>query len=250
MDITNEFYQNYQYRVLVIDDAPINDLKNNFNYIKSEIYKSKQINVNFSFISEIKNTINEIFSSPFDIIMFDENLDDLCVQLEGNHALSGRELVNKLRNKNKMCKIIFYSAELTYEEDTGNYSLFLAPDLYEYETAGMDVDEATIRAMSDQVFFDLINKYKVNKILPKDIDMIVDSIIDCCEDTDTLVMMIYRSIFETQETSFVTEYEVAGKQYSPQELLDEILKDSNVSKEFISSMFEFFSAQFMTVRRK
>lgn len=249
MDIKTEFYQNYQYSILVIDDDPVVDQKGIFEYISEQIYQRYKMNLTFHYISEIENTQN-IFKRPYDVIMFDQMLDESHGAIAGINTKLGIDCIKEFRRINQKCKVIFYSSHIQSNEETNNYNLDIRPDLSDLEAEGFPIDQATRRSMSDKIILDLINKYNVNKIIPRDEEVMIEALVDCCRDTDMLVMMLYRSIYDTKDTSYIAEYTVGDRQLSPDELLSEILKDSDTGRTFISSMFDFFSAQYLTLRMK
>lgn len=196
----------YIYKVLVIDDST--DIINSFEVYKNFLY-DRNFKVDFTLASsdkELKQKLNE----TYDVLMVDYNLKNGFPTREN---YGGTDFIREYRNNNKVSKIIFYSSEFQYDENSKNScKLNLHP----------------------KEIFDLVNIYKVDYIVSKNnFDMLIDSIAKCLTDLDPIIkLLIDTKEKHGNESDNMIFTDSTGDEVDIARLLEEYLSDSALGREF------------------
>lgn len=200
----------YKFQVLVVDDDP--QIKNNFNAYKKYLIKNHDLDVNFTVIN---NESEFNLNIPYDILMVDYNLKH---GFFNSAKQMGNEFIEEFRKKNRVSKIIFYSSEFEYNNETKKYKF----------------------PLPDREIFELINDLKVDKISSKsNFEMMVEVIKDCCEDLDIISLILSRTLSEYEANDISVNYtNKKGEDIEVSTLLKDILFDNEQGKEFKKRVIE------------
>lgn len=202
-----------EYKILVIDDH--REIASSFQLYSLRL-EDRGLIVNFDIVSTIRD-FEEKRNEQFDILMVDYNLRNGF--FEDETKSKGTDFINDFRRNNMINKIIFYSTEFEYDESTRipNIKLNISPKEY----------------------YELINKYKVDAIVPKsNTEMLVDRIEDCIKNLDPISKFLRNTLDKFAEDSTLLYYEVAGQEYTITQLLTEYQKDTEVGKKFGENLLE------------
>lgn len=212
-----------EYKVLVIDDHK--EIESSFPLYSMEL-KDRSLNVKFDIVSTIGDFEGKK-GEQFDILMVDYNLRNGF--FEDERMSMGTDFINDFRKNNMINKIIFYSTEFRYNvlARTQDIQLNISPKEY----------------------YDLINNYKIDAIVPKDnTDMLVDRIEDCIKNLDPISKFLMSTMDRFSEDKDLLYYEVDGVDYTITQVLEEYQKDTDVGKKFGESLLETVATMLLDYR--
>lgn len=209
----------YIYNILVLDDMV--DIKEVFEIYKDHIREKSGYKVEFHLVSN-EDELKKFESIKFDIVMIDYDLSQGLFK-----TTDGNEWVRTVRQKNGVCKIIFYSSEFEYSES----------------------NRAKCRLkLSSKEIFDLVNEYKVDAIVSKNnFEMLINCIIDNIKNVDPISKLL---IEMRQQYSYLGEifyYEIDGERISLDRLLNEYQSDTRIGKEFGKELAKTLASGVMTI---
>lgn len=212
-----------EYKVLVVDDYK--EIERSFPLYSMEL-EDRGLNVKFDIVSTIRD-FKEKKDEQFDILMVDYNLRNGF--FEDETMSMGTDFINDFRKKNMINKIIFYSTEFRYDLSTR------IPDIQ--------------LNISQKEYYELINNYKIDAIVPKNnTEMLVDMIENCIKNLDPISKFLRKTLNKFAEDSDLLYYEAKGSEYTIAQLLDEYQKDSEVGKEFGENLLETIATLLLEYR--
>ncbi|HEL1769328.1 hypothetical protein UN717_07535 [Streptococcus suis] len=212
-----------EYKVLVVDDYK--EIERSFPLYSMEL-EDRGLNVKFDIVSTIRD-FKEKKDEQFDILMVDYNLRNGF--FEDETMSMGTDFINDFRKKNMINKIIFYSTEFRYDLSTR------IPDIQ--------------LNISQKEYYELINNYKIDAIVPKNnTEMLVDMIENCIKNLDPISKFLRKTLNKFAEDSDLLYYEAKGSEYTIAQLLEEYQKDSEVGKEFGENLLETIATLLLEYR--
>ena len=202
-----------EYKVLVVDDHK--EIESSFQLYSMEL-EDRGLNVKFDIVSTIGD-FEEKKDEQFDILMVDYNLRNGF--FEDETMSMGTDFINDFRKNNMINKIIFYSTEFRYDLSTR------IPDIQ--------------LNISQKEYYELINNYKIDAIVPKNnTEMLVNMIENCIKNLDPISKFLRKTLNKFSKDSDLLYYEAGGSEYTIAQLLEEYQKDSEVGKEFGENLLE------------
>lgn len=141
----------------------------------------------------------------------------------------GTDFINDFRKNNMINKIIFYSTEFRYDLSTR------IPDIQ--------------LNISQKEYYELINNYKIDAIVPKNnTEMLVNMIENCIKNLDPISKFLRKTLNKFSKDSDLLYYEAGGSEYTIAQLLEEYQKDSEVGKEFGENLLETIATLLLEYR--
>jgi hypothetical protein len=200
----------YKFQILVVDDDP--QIKHNFNSYKKFLIKKHGLDVDFTVINNESEHNQNI---PYDILMVDFNLRH---GFFNSSKQLGNEFIEMFRERNRVSKVIFYSSEFEYNNETKKYKFPLV----------------------DKEIFEVINKLQVDKIASKsNFEMMIQVIKECCEDLDVISLILSKTLREYKANDISVNYtNIEGKDIELSSLFEDILFDNEQGKEFKKRVIE------------
>lgn len=193
------------YNILVIDDEKESVYK--FERYKTSIKSRYDIDVNFTVVNNIEEYQ---FSERYDILLVDYMLHGAFKDIE-----LGTDFIREFRKKNKLCKIIFFSASFAMNEKLN---------------------------LKFNKIAELINIYSIDKIVSKDDrNLMLESIKDCCEEINLFSLSLTRMVNEYKRANVKLWYETSnGDSITGEDLVHELLLKSPIAKEFQENLYKTF----------
>lgn len=212
-----------EYKVLVVDDHK--EIESSFQLYSMEL-EDRGLNVKFDIVSTI-GYFEEKKDEQFDILMVDYNLRNGF--FEDETMSMGTDFINDFRKNNMINKIIFYSTEFRYDLSTR------IPDIQ--------------LNISQKEYYELINNYKIDAIVPKNnTEMLVNMIEKCIKNLDPISKFLRKTLNKFSKDSDLLYYEAGGSEYTIAQLLEEYQKDSEVGKEFGENLLETIATLLLEYR--
>lgn len=198
----------YKFKCLVIDD--IDDLESRFGYFEETLREDFNLNVEMEFS---KNLEKDILRNDYDILLIDFDLSNIT-------DMDGDVIIPKIREHNKIIKIIFYSSKFNYDDNSNTFKF---------------------HDVSHDVIYNVINKWKVDRLIPRDnFDLIIKSIKECCEEFDMTLLGLYKSIEKYYNSGINVKYTLNnGTELNNEELINELKSDSKNSKEIRDKIYKY-----------
>ncbi|MGT2949983.1 hypothetical protein BU202_01495 [Streptococcus cuniculi] len=212
-----------KYRVLVIDDH--RDIERSF-----QLYALRLEDKGFLVTFEIASTITEFVQKKnerYDILMVDYNLRNGFFD-EDSKSL-GTDFISDFRKNNMISKIIFYSTEFRYNVSAQPKDIQLN--------------------ISPKEYYELINNYKIDAIVPKNnTPMLVDRIEDCIKNLDPISKFLRSTMDKFSEDADLLYYEVDGHDYTITQVLEEYQKATEIGKKFGENFLETIATVLLDYR--
>ncbi len=199
----------YNFKCSVIDDE-IEEITERLSYAETMLLEDHNIKVDMEVSQDISK---DKLRSDYDILLIDYDLSK-------KSKLDGDVIISEIRKRNRIVKIIFYSSKFTYNEESKKFKFV---------------------GVSDNTIYKIINQWKVDKVIPKNnLNILVSSIKECCEEFDITLLGLYKSIEKYIKEGIKVNYRLKnGKELSNNELLNELKKDSTKSKEIRDKISKF-----------
>lgn len=126
-------------------------------------------------------------------------------------------------------KIIFYSTDFKYNSNRLSSEIQLEIPKKEY--------------------YDLINKYRIDAIVPKDnTEMIVEMIKNCIQNLDPIIKFLRNTRDKFEQNGDSLYYTVGETEYTISQLLEEYQKDTEIGKKFGKELLETVSTLLLDYR--
>ena len=212
-----------KYKILVIDDHP--EIRHSFPLYELKL-REKGFESEFYIVSSIVE-FEELTKEFFDILMVDYNLRNGFFTDETKSE--GTDFIADFRRKNMINKIIFYSTDFKYEINSLKTDVKLEIPMKEY--------------------YDLINKYRIDGVVPKDnTEMIINIIEDCIRRLDPIVKFLRDTSEKYEEKGDLLYYDVGDREYTITQLLEEYQKDTEIGRKFGTDLLETVSTLLLDYR--
>ncbi len=212
-----------KYKILVIDDHP--EIRYSFPLYELKL-REKGFESEFHIVSSIVE-FEELTKEFFDILMVDYNLRNGFFTDETKSE--GTDFIADFRKKNMINKIIFYSTDFKYEINSLKTDIKLEIPMKEY--------------------YDLINKYRIDGVVPKDnTEMIINIIEDCIRRLDPIVKFLRDTSDKYEEKGDLLYYDVGDREYTITQLLEEYQKDTEIGRKFGIDLLETVSTLLLDYR--
>lgn len=212
-----------KYKILVIDDHP--EIHHSFPLYELKL-REKGFESEFYIVSSIVE-FEELTKEFFDILMVDYNLRNGFFTDETKSE--GTDFIADFRRKNMINKIIFYSTDFKYEINSLKTDVKLEIPMKEY--------------------YDLINKYRIDGVVPKDnTEMIINIIEDCIRRLDPIVKFLRDTSEKYEEKGDLLYYDVGDREYTITQLLEEYQKDTEIGRKFGTDLLETVSTLLLDYR--
>lgn len=212
-----------KYKILVIDDHP--EIRHSFPLYELKL-REKGFESEFHIVSSIVE-FEELTKEFFDILMVDYNLRNGFFTDETKSE--GTDFIADFRRKNMINKIIFYSTDFKYEINSLKTDVKLEIPMKEY--------------------YDLINKYRIDGVVPKDnTEMIINIIEDCIRRLDPIVKFLRDTSEKYEEKGDLLYYDVGDREYTITQLLEEYQKDTEIGRKFGTDLLETVSTLLLDYR--
>lgn len=196
----------YIFNCLIIDDDP--DFENRIDDIIEILNDEYKCDVKIDFAKKI----TDITPEKYDLILIDFDLKRVFKH-------NGDYFISQIRNSNRIVKIIFYSSKFKLD----------------------DKNEFHFIDVSETVIFNIINKWNVDRIIPRDnFDLLVESINECCTEFDLTVLGLYKSIEKYLSSGISLSFNLDnGEILKNNELLQELKSDSSNGKQIREKLHNF-----------
>ena len=159
--------------------------------------------------------------------MFDYNLRNGFFT-DGKKS-EGTYFIADFRKNNMINKIIFYSTDFKYNSNGLSSEVQLDIPKKEY--------------------YDLINKYRIDAIVPKDnTEMIVEMIKNCIQNLDPIIKFLRNTRDKFEQNGDSLYYTVGETEYTISQLLEEYQKDTEIGKKFGKELLETVSTLLLDYR--
>lgn len=208
----------YTFKALVIDDE--NMIGEVIASCKRILSKTYNIEIDFYIVNE-PSDYNETLI--YDLLLIDFDLKERFLKVNKNS--SGDFYINKIREKNKYCRILFYSSQFIYSDNKKSLSL------------------------NDSFIFDLINKYSINSIIDKNnTKQLIEELKKNCEEIDVLPLVLSKLYEEYEKEGMNFDYMLEGKNIESKEMKNNILLNNETGKKFREQLLESFIQSFVKLR--
>jgi hypothetical protein len=200
--------KNITYKILVIDD---NNISNNppLNLELIKIYldlKEFEVEIIFEPFTTVDNLRNYFKTNPdFDIVLFDIELLNTNMNDELFPSLF------EYKSMNRLSKTILFSSHIS-----------------ESELKGLEAD------LPKSLLLQWVNDYRINGIYPRSEKIISSGIEKCIYEIDPITLNMIHILSSYKDKSFI--YSISGKKLNTSELISEIRTQSEIGKDFISSL--------------
>lgn len=207
----------YKYNALVIDDEP--QIHTIFDTCKKILHDKYDLNIDFFIINNHNDFNTEI---DYDILLVDYNLEKRFSLPD--KSTTGDYYINFVRERNKFCRIIFYSSQFIYSERKKSINL------------------------PDDLMYKLINEYNVNSIVSKNnITQLIEELKNNCEQIDFLPLVLSKIYDEYKNVGLNFDYMIDGEEIKSENMKKNILLNNNIGKKFRQQLFESFIQKYINI---
>lgn len=212
-----------KYKILVIDDHP--EIRHSFPLYELKL-RDKGFESEFHIVSSIVE-FEKLTKEFFDILMVDYNLRNGFFS-DGKKS-EGTDFIADFRKNNMINKIIFYSTDFKYNSN--------------------GLNQETQLEIPKKEYYDLINKYRIDAIVPKDnTEMIVEMIKNCIQNLDPIIKFLRNTRDKFEKNGDSLYYTVGETEYTISQLLEEYQKDTKIGKKFGEELLETVSTLLLDYR--
>lgn len=205
--------KDYKYKALVIDDE--SNIKQIIDSCNKILKKQYDINIDFHIVNKESDYKENLI---YDILLVDYSLDSGFSNTKGDYY------IKKVREKNKFCRIIFYSTQFSYSKS--KIGISLKPEL----------------------IYKIINDYDINSIVDKsNTRQLVEELKKNCDQIDYLPIALSRIYDEYSKEGLSFEYSIDGNLISSDEMRNNVLLDNEIGKKFRVQLFESFIQKYIKI---
>lgn len=211
-------------KVLIVDDSPytgaikIDEYKDNFSKIKMKDPQLYKYELEFAWENNITSALERLDckNEVFHVLLVDYEFNN------DEYNFKGIDFVNKVRKTiNKKCKIIFYTMRGYMGIDKKEYVDLINSNIFKF-----------ISKSGESLEF--VDKYNTDNAD----EIIVNTIIEAINESDPISNALEDYLLKYYDIMKDNKVRIQDKDYTIQQLIDNIRMDTEVGKYFVEKMLK------------